>query len=154
MNFREIADIVMKASPAEQTEVLAMEHDESLTRFANNSVHQNVTEVNAYITVRSVIGTKIGIAVSNNIRPESLRDLAKRACDVAKLQPENPEFKGLPAPQKIASVAAFDRSVADCTPERRAAVVGVICKKAAGAGFSAAGSVTTSAFSIGVANSK
>jgi predicted Zn-dependent protease len=154
MNFREIANIVMKASPAEQTEVLGMEHDESLTRFANNSVHQNVTEVNAYITVRSVIGTKIGIAVSNDIRPDSLRNLAKRACDVAKLQPENPEFKGLPAPQTITSVAAFDRSSADCSPERRAAVAGVICKKAAGAGFSAAGSVTTSAFSIGVANSK
>jgi len=90
MKFREIADTVMNASPAEQTEVLAMEQDESLTRFANNFVHQNVTELNAQITIRSVIGTRIGIAVSNDVRKESIRDLAIRAYDVAKLQPENP----------------------------------------------------------------
>lgn len=154
MNFREIAGAIISASPAEETEVLAMEQDESLTRFANNCVHQNVTERNVQITVRSVIGTKVGIAVSNDIRPDSLRQLAARAHEVAKLQPDNPEFKGLPGPQAITSVAAFDSAVAECTPEQRAASVGVICHKAALAGCSAAGSMTTSSFSIGVANSK
>jgi predicted Zn-dependent protease len=154
MNFREIVDIVMNASPADQTEVLAMEQDESLTRFANNFVHQNVTELNAQITIRSVIGTKVGIAVSNDVRKDSLRDLASRAYDLAKLQPENPEFPGLPGPQPIARIEAFDSSVAECTPEQRAMSVGVICRKAASAGCSAAGSMTTSAFTIGVANSR
>src|SRR5438552_13117941 len=116
MNFREIAGTVMDSSSAEETEVLAMEQDESLTRFANNCVHQNVTERNVQITVRSVIGTKVGIAVSNDVRPESLRQLAGRAHDAAKLQPENPEFHGLPAPQPIEPVDAFDASVAECTP--------------------------------------
>src|SRR6266478_2913726 len=88
MNFRGIADVVINASPAEETEVLAMEQDESLTRFANNCVHQNVTERNVQITVRSIIGTKVGIAVSNDIRPESLRQLAARALKAARLQPE------------------------------------------------------------------
>src|SRR5207244_10715575 len=122
---------------ADETEVLAMEQEESLTRFANNCVHQNVTERTVQITVRSIIGTKVGIAVSNDIRPESLRQLASRAHHVAKLQPENPEFKGLPAPQTIAPVSAFDPAVAECTPERRAASVGVICRKAAAGGMSA-----------------
>src|SRR5216117_1301454 len=121
MNFREIADAVISASEAEQTEVLAMEQDESLTRFANNCVHQNVTERNVQITVRAVIGTKVGIAVSNDIRPENLRGLASRAYEVAKLQPDNPEFKGLPAPQNITPVEAFDSAVAECSPEKRAA---------------------------------
>lgn len=154
MNFRQIADVLMKASPAEQTEVFAVEQDESLTRFANNFVHQNVTERNISITVRSVIGTKIGIAISNDTRPESLQALARRAHDVAKLQPENPEFKGLPEPQPVKAIDAFDPSVAECTPERRAAGAGVICRKAATAGCTAAGSVTTAAYTFGVANSK
>ena len=93
MNFSQIADIVLKASSADETEVLAIEQNESLTRFANNYIHQNVTERNVQITVRSVIGTKVGIAVSNDTRPEAIRDLAARACEVAKLQPVNPEFK-------------------------------------------------------------
>src|SRR3989454_10936559 len=101
MNFHEIAGTVLDASPAEQTEVLALEQDESLTRFANNCIHQNVTERNVQITVRSVIGTKVGIAISNDVRPVSLRQLTSRAYEVARLQPDNPEFKGLPAPQTI-----------------------------------------------------
>src|SRR5438105_1379481 len=154
MNFRQIAEAVMGASSADETEVLAMEQDESLTRFANNYIHQNVTERNVQITVRSVMGTKVGIAISNDARPDSLRELTTRACDVAKLQPDNPEFKGLPAPQAITPVDAFDRHVAHCSPEERATSIGVICRKAAGAGCSAAGSMMTSSFEIGVANSK
>ena len=154
MNFKDIAETILTASRADETEVLALEQDESLTRFANNCVHQNVTERNIQITVRAVIGTKIGIAVSNDIRRESLQRLATRAYDVAKLQPDNPEFKGLPGPQPVNPVAAFDYAVAGCSPEQRAKAVGVICEKASGAGCLAAGSMTTSSLAIGVANSK
>lgn len=154
MNFRQIAEIVMNAFPAKETEVVALEQDEALTRFANNFVHQNVTERNTQITVRAVIGSRVGIAVSNDTRPEGLRELAKRAHHAATLQPENPEFKGLPDPQTIVPVEAFDPAVAQCDPERRAAVAGVVCRKAAGEGFSAAGSMTTEAYTIAVANSK
>src|SRR5436305_15063515 len=101
MNFRQIAEAVMAASFADETEVLAMEQNESLTRFANNYIHQNVTERNVQITVRSDIGTKVGIAVSNDVRPDSLRQLAIRACDVSRLKPDNAEFKWLTPPQDI-----------------------------------------------------
>jgi PmbA protein len=154
MNFREIADIVIDASRADETEVLAMEQDESLTRFANNCVHQNVTERNVQITVRAVIGSKVGITVSNDIRHDGLRRLAARAYEVARLQPDNPEFRGLPSPQPITPIPAFDAAVAECTPEWRAISAGVICRKADADSCSAAGSITTSSFSIGVANSK
>ncbi len=154
MNFKDIAETILTASKADETEVLALEQDESLTRFANNYVHQNVTERSIQITVRAVIGTKIGIAVSNDIRRESLQRLATRAYDVAKLQPDNPEFKGLPGPQPVTPVAAFDHAVAGCSPEQRAKAVRVICEKAEGASCLAAGSMTTSSLAIGVANSK
>ena len=154
MNFAQITDAVMKASSGDETEVLAIEQNESLTRFANNYIHQNVTERNIQITVRSVIGTKVGIAVSNDTRPDGIRELAMRAYDAAKLQPDNPEFKGLPSPQPVTPVKAFDHAVAHCSPDQRAGYVGSICRKAAGASCSAAGSVTTVSLEIGVANSK
>ena len=153
MNFREIAEIILNASPAEQTEVAAIENDESLTRFANNSIHQNVTERNTQIIVRAVIGTRVGIAISNDARPESLGALARRAADLARLQPENPEFKGLPKPKPISPVQTFDDATANCPPAERASRVGVICRKSASAGFNAAGSMTTMAGHLGVANS-
>ncbi len=153
MNFRQIADSVLKASAAQETEVVIMAQDDSLTRFANNSIHQNVTESNVQVTVRSVIDTRVGTAVSNDIRSESLSRLAQRAYELAKLQPPNPEFKGLPLPQPLPSVAAFDQATAECAPETRAAVAGTICREAAGIGCIAAGSVTTAAVRVCVANS-
>jgi predicted Zn-dependent protease len=153
MNFGELAGRVMAASEAAETEVVAVEQHESLTRFANNSIHQNVTERNTQIIVRAVIGTRVGIAISNDERPDSLKHLARRAGALAKLQPENPDFKGLPKPQPIVRISAFDEATAACSPDERASRVKVICSKAASAACHAAGSVTTLSSHIGVANS-
>lgn len=153
MTFREIADIVLAASPADQTEIVYQRRDESLTRFANNHIHQNVTEVNNEIAVRCVHGSRVGIAVSNNPSPGNLRALARLASDLAKQQPENPDFKGLPAPAALSAVAAFDSDIASCSPARRAQGVGIVCRKASEAGYTAAGSMTTAALTLGVANS-
>jgi len=154
MNFREIADTVLAASTSNETEVVCIRQDESLTRFANNHIHQNVTETNYEITVRCVAGTRVGTAVSNDIRLESLRTLARRAGELANLQPENPEFKGLPGPSRLESTMAFDRETASCTPARRADGVGIVCRKAASNGYTAAGSMSTGSSTLSVANSK
>jgi PmbA protein len=157
MKFREVADTVLAAATranVDETEIVCIRQDESLTRFANNHIHQNVTETNYEITLRCVVGTRVGIAVSNDLRAESLRALVERAAGLAKLQPENPEFKGLPGPAPAEAIQAFDRNTATCTPAIRAAGVGTVCKKAASMGYTAAGSMTTGAITFSVANSK
>jgi predicted Zn-dependent protease len=154
VTFKEIAHAVMASSAADETEVVYRRHDESLTRFANNHIHQNVTETNHEIAVRCVSGTRCGVAVSNIVHPESLRRLAELAFELAKQQPENPDFKGLPGPSLIVETAAFDRAAALCSPAQRASGVAVICRKAAEAGYNAAGSMTTGTATLGVANSK
>jgi predicted Zn-dependent protease len=153
VSFREIATTIMEASEAEQTEVVVIQTDDNLTRFANNCIHQNVTERNAHIIVRSVFGHRAGVAISNDTRKDSLKRLAERATALAKLAPENPEFKGLPEPKEISTVNGFDPATANCGPVQRAARAAVICKKAASAGYSAAGSMRTVSVDLGVANS-
>jgi PmbA protein len=154
MNFKQIADTILAASPADQTEIVYRRRDESLTRFANNHIHQNVTETNHEILVRCVAGSRCGIAMSNATHAENLRNLARTAFDLAKQQPENPDFKGLPGPARIETVTSFDREVAECVPAHRARGVGIACSKAAERGFTAAGSMTTGSSTFGVANSK
>ena len=108
MNFREIADTVLRrVATSDETEIVCIRQDESLTRFANNHIHQNVTETNYEITIRCVAGTRVGTAVSNDIRADSLRALVERAAELASLQPENPEFKGLPGPVPMESIAGI-----------------------------------------------
>jgi predicted Zn-dependent protease len=152
VNFREIAEIILNTSPAE-TEVIAIEQDENLTRFANNFIHQNVTERNVQIIVRAAIGKRVGIAVSNDARRERLEQLAARASDVARLQPENHDFNGMAKPQPFPSISVFDQMTAECPPMERALRVGVICRKAASSGLTSAGSMTTLAVHMGIANS-
>ena len=154
MSFKNIADTVLAASEADQTEVVYRLRNESLTRFANNHIHQNVTESNHEVLVRCVSGSRCGIAVSNVIQPDKLRNLARVALDLARQQPENPDFKGLPGPAPLVPVTSFDPDVAKCTPAQRAKGVSVICQKARDAGYTAAGSMTTGTMTLGVANSK
>ncbi|MCI0476514.1 MAG: TldD/PmbA family protein, partial [Anaerolineales bacterium] len=66
---------------------------------------------------------------------------------------EDPEFQSLPAPQTIRRVEAFVDQTASCTPEQRAQVVGVLCKKAKAQNIVAAGAFSTTATEIAVANS-
>ncbi len=153
MKFKEIVDAVMKASRGDQTEVVMMAHDDSLTRFANNCIHQNVTERNAQVVVRSVIGKRVGTAISNRVDRDGLQALAQRAFELAKLAPENPEFPGLPAPRAVAAAASFDEATALCPPQSRADRAGVICRKAKAANLTAAGSMRTMDATLAVANS-
>ncbi|UCC65288.1 MAG: hypothetical protein JSV36_09715, partial [Anaerolineae bacterium] len=53
-NLQKIAARVLALSSADQTEVLIFSNDENLTRFAVNSIHQNVSETDVAVRVRTV----------------------------------------------------------------------------------------------------
>jgi predicted Zn-dependent protease len=155
---KEITSQVLAISKADQTEVIFQGMDSSLTRFANSLIHQNVAETNTQIRVRVVYGKegapkKIGVASSNDLSPDALKRTVDTARAIAQLQPENPQFKSLPAPQPIQNVEAFVERTAIFSPEQRAQVVNVLCKKAKERGVVAAGAFNTLAFEIAVANS-
>lgn len=140
-------------SKADQTEVIFQGTDSALTRFANSYIHQNVAESNAEVRVRVVYGKKVGVASSNDLSPESLKRTVDTARAIAMLQPENPDFKSLPTPQPIQNVEAFVERTANFSPDQRAQVVHVLCKKAKEKGVIAAGAFSTTSFEIAVANS-
>ena len=58
---------VFRRAGSDTIEVLLVFEDQSLTRFANNAIHQNVAERNATLTVRVLRGKRIGLAVSNRL---------------------------------------------------------------------------------------
>ena len=61
---------------ATEAEVLVMAESSTLTRFANNEIHQNVAETNATLNLRFVAGRRIGVASSSRTDDEGLRTLA------------------------------------------------------------------------------
>ena len=149
----ELAETVLKASPADQTEVLVVASSEYLTRFAMNYIHQNVGVSDIMVRVRSFVGKKMGVAATNRATRESLAEVAKRAAQIARLQRETAEFTSLPGPQQHATVDAFDQATADCPPDRRAEAVATGISLAQARGCTAAGAFSTHADEVAVANS-
>ncbi len=150
---RAITQQVLGMSRADQTEVIFSGTDSALTRFANSQIHQNVAETDTQVRIRVVYGKKIGVASSNDLAPEALKRTLDTARAIAQLQRDNPDFKSLPSPQPIPSVQAFVERTANYSPEQRAQVVNVFCKKAKAKSLVAAGAFSTNAFEIAVANS-
>ncbi len=151
--IRRIIDTVLSASRAGQTEVAVFAGDSALTRFANNYIHQNVEQSDVDVRVRAVVGQRIGLAASNDLSDEGLRQLAGRAHELALHQRENEDFRSLPRPQPVASADAWVERTARCGPEERAAVVGQVCDASSRAGLVAAGAFHTAAHTFAVGNS-
>jgi PmbA protein len=151
--IQQITGTILARSTADQTEVVILADDSALTRFANSAIHQNVAETDTEVRIRVVLGTRIGVATTNSLDDGALAQTLENALAIARLQPENPEFKSLPGPQPIPQVTAFSEATAGCTPERRAKGAGAICLMAREAGVVASGALTTAVFEMAVANS-
>ena len=151
--MRRIAETVMGASRADQTEVEVFWHNSALTRFANNYIHQNVEQTDVDVRVRCVIGQKIGIASTNEISDDALAGVAAKAYEIAGHQRENEDFRSLPRPEPAQAANAWSEATARCGPEERAAVVAQVCDASSRAGLTAAGAFHTTAQEIALANS-
>ena len=153
IKLKEIADRVLALSNAGQTEVLIFSGDEHLTRFAVNTIHQNVSETNVAVRVRAVFGKKVGVASGNDLSDEALQKVVESAETVARFQQDDPDFVSLPERQPVEEANAYVAATAACTPEERAKGAVVICALSRENGLEAAGAFSTSVEEIVVANS-
>src|SRR5437870_4112236 len=144
---------VLSYSHAEQTEVVYLGTESTLTRFANNFIHQNVAESNHELRVRAVVGKRIGVATTNRLDDRSLQHVAEQALEIARLSPENPELHSLPEPQPIMPANGFSERTALYSPEAQARSVGVIVQLAKERGLESAGAFSTETSQVAVANS-
>jgi PmbA protein len=92
----EIFDRIRKLSTADEVEVLFSGGKFALTRFANNTIHQNVAEENHVLSVRSVFSGRTARASTNKFDDESLRHLVNSSESLAKVQ--HPDHDLLPMP--------------------------------------------------------
>ncbi len=151
---QELLKSVLQRSTAGQVEAIVIGKDEQLTRFANNMIHQNVSEMNVTLTVRMALGQRVGMATTNDLTEAGLDRVVELAADIARLQPENPGFPGFPDPRPYTPVDAFDPATANFGPGDRARQVGVICRRADEAGLLASGAFSTTVDELAVANSR
>lgn len=151
---RKICESVFQAVPRGEVEVLLQDETSSLTRFAENQIHQNVSQSSMEVSVRVQLGKRVGRASTNRLDEDSLGRCAERALTFARLQPEDPSLLSMPGPQTYRKVSAFAKGTAQLSPEERAdAVAGAVrlCKSKK---LKAAGKYESGSSVLALANSK
>jgi PmbA protein len=149
-----IAEKILKLSEADETELDVSAGTDALTRFANNTIHQNVAEHTLGISVRAVVDGRTARSSTNKTDEESLRRVVASAVTLARNQPENPDLLPLMGKQKYQKVSRHFSSTAGTTPEDRAKAVTRVCKMADKKKQTAAGIFASGSSSSVMANSK
>jgi len=143
---------VLRLAPADEAEATLLVEDQALTRFANSAIHQSVIQSNARLAVRAVVNGGVGLALTNRLDREGRQWAAEQAAALARLQPPDPEFPGLPTGGAIRKATSYFEATAAMTAHQRAEVVGVVVRAAAGLGFTATGAFSTEVGELAVAN--
>jgi PmbA protein len=161
----DIFDRINKLSTADEVEVLFSGGHFALTRFANNTIHQNVAEENYVVSVRSVFAGRTARAFTNKFDDESLRQVVKSAESLAKVQHPDPDLLPMPDSREAAGIADMSvrstqapsrrfEATAAITPEIRAEGVKKIVGVAERHGLTTAGVFSSAESLEGIFNSR
>lgn len=153
-DIKRALDSALAYSKADATEVSIFAEESALTRFANNYIHQNVSERGAGLVVKAVAGKKVGVASADSIDENVIRSTVDKAVEIAAFQPENPELAPLASPSSYASAHAYSEKTAGYSPEDRAKAVAILCNQSKEKGYSAAGAFSNSVSQTAMANSQ
>lgn len=158
----DIFDRIKKFSSADEVEVLISGGRSALTRFANNTIHQNVEDVNHVVSVRTVFGGRTARASTNKFDDESLRGVVAASEALAKVQYPDPDLLPMPDSREadgppgeaVATPSRHFAETAAVTPQLRAEGVGKIVKVAQTHKLTTAGIFSTSDSVEGIFNSR
>ncbi|GGW85852.1 TldD/PmbA family protein [Salegentibacter mishustinae] len=114
-------------------------------RYARNTVTTSGHRSNQTLAVEASFGKKSGTATVDEFDDESLESVVKRAEELAKLAPENPEFMAPLGPQTYDESVSFVESTANISPEYRAEVAAKSINPASEKDVTAAGFLNDSA---------
>ena len=126
---------------------------EALSRFGRNAMVQNVDRRKTALTLTVTRDTRSGTVSTTDLSDESLVTLGERAQKLAEWNKPDPEHQPPLGPQKYAEIDAYIGSTAQCTPDERARMVGVITKMSEAEGGEAAGTCTTGEHFLAVGDS-
>src|ERR1700688_3819545 len=143
---RELFGVVQDAARAlgvSDVEALFGAHFGALTRFANNTIHQNVAEKDRWISVRVAIDQKTARPTTNRFDSDSIRGAVSAALALARSAASNPDLLPLNEPSAIREIKRFDPATASATPQHRGQAVAEAIRIVESAGQTAAGIYST-----------
>jgi len=117
-----LLDKVIKLSKADECTATLEGAIDGNVRFARNSVSTSGIVSNCDLAVQVAFGKRVGTATINKFDDASLERVVRRAEELARLAPENPEFMPAIGKQAYTPTSTFVQATADITPDYRAQV--------------------------------
>lgn len=161
-NAGDIFDRIKKLVTADEVEVFLSGGRFSLTRFANNTIHQNVAEENHTISVRTAFGRRTARSSTNKFDDESLQRVVAASESLAKVQHPDPDLLPMPDAREAddaaegtpAAPSRHFAATAAITPEIRADGVKRIVDVADRHKLTTAGTYSSNEWVEGIFNSR
>ncbi len=158
-----IFDKLRRLSSADEIELLVSAGRSALTRFANNTIHQNVAEEENHISVRVSFGGRTARATTNKHDDDSLRRVVQSAEAMARVQHDDSDLLPMPTPDEVrrsaidagaSVVQRYFNSTASLTADDRAAAVAEMVNVAKKHSLTAAGVFSSAEGADGIFNSR
>ncbi|HZP23819.1 MAG TPA: TldD/PmbA family protein [Terriglobales bacterium] len=158
-----IFDSLRRHTSADEVELLVAGSRSALTRFANNTIHQNMEEESQHISIRVSFGGRTARATTNKYDEASLRRVVQSAEALARVQEEDPDLLPMPSAQQVAQNAAdsgatavdrYFEQTAAITAQERAAAVGHMVEVARHHALTCAGIFSSAQIVEGIFNSQ
>ncbi len=148
---------VQKHSSADEVELLIAGGNSALTRFANNTIHQNVAEENYVLSVRSIFDGRTARATTNKFDEESIRRVVEASEALARVQAPDPDLLPMAGPEVFGPGPEVGRAffeTAGLGPAERAEAVGRMVAIARRHNLTAAGIFASSESVEAILNSR
>ncbi len=157
----DIFDRIRRFSSADEVEAIFTGSHFALTRFANNTIHQNVEEENSVVSIRTNFAGRTARATANQFDDESLQRAVTASENLARVQTPDPDLLPMPTAEEAEGRTGespvptrfFDETAA-ITPADRAEVVKGIVSVAGKHKLTTAGIYSKSETREGVFNSR
>jgi len=149
---------IKRHSVADEVEVLFYRTSNALTRFANNTIHQNVAEENVVVSVRTSFDGRTARATTNKLDDESLKRAVQASESMANVQQPDADLLAMPGPSEAGTCdvlpARHFPQTAALTPLERAEAVKEMVSVAEKHKLTAAGIFSNSETVEGIFNSR
>jgi PmbA protein len=136
-------------------EAVYIARDFALTRFANSQIHQNVVEHDATLRLRLADEGRTGVASTNRLDDDGLRDVIQRATAIRDRASRNPDAAPLPEGSSTPhATLGTAEATTSADPSTRAVAARAVIAAADGGGLTASGAFSTETQTMAVANTR
>ncbi len=149
-----IKKIKEKIRPDYDFEVILSEERFELTRFAESYIHQNVAESNLNLTLKAILGNRIGAVQMNSMDDAIISKNLQKAVNIANITPPLDFPYRLVPPQNYTIKGKYSEDTINFSSLDRARLIRQIIRGMNQVGYDAAGAFSSEQITLIVANSQ